>query len=166
MAAQPPPFAGGMPMPGQQPTPEQIAELQRRIAEDAQRAGMTVPEFIEHIKEQRMRAMQQHAAQQQAAQQGHDHSHEGGHDHDHDHGHGHDHDHDHDGHTHSHPHQQQGQPQPITPGPPNPKAIALANFLKNQDLKPRTVILNGERKDMFRGTILPYPDILALVGVC
>ncbi|CEJ84509.1 Putative Translocation protein SEC62 [[Torrubiella] hemipterigena] len=150
MAAQPPPFPGGMPMPGQQPTPEQIAELQRRIAEDAQRAGMTVPEFIEHIKEQRMRAMQQHAAQQQAAQQaaaqqGHEHSHEGG-----DHGHDHGHDHDHDGHTHSHPHQQQGQPQPITPGPPNPKAIALAKFLKSQDLKPRTVILNGERKDMFR----------------
>ena len=32
-----------------------------------------------------------------------------------------------------------------------PKAIALAKFLKGQDLKPRTCILNGERKDMFKG---------------
>ncbi|KAH8804832.1 putative translocation protein sec62 [Xylogone sp. PMI_703] len=47
--------------------------------------------------------------------------------------------------------QAQGQQQqPITPGPPNPAAIAVANFLKNQDLKPRTCILNGQRKDMFR----------------
>ena len=53
-----------MPGPGQQPTPEQIAELQRRITEDAQKAGMTVPEFIEHIKRQRIQAMQQ--AQQTA----------------------------------------------------------------------------------------------------
>ncbi|ROW01182.1 hypothetical protein VSDG_02674 [Cytospora chrysosperma] len=43
-----------------------------------------------------------------------------------------------------------GQPQPITPGPPNPVAIALANFLRAQELKPRTCILNGERKEMFR----------------
>lgn len=146
------PFPGGMPMPGQQPTPEQIQELQRRITEDAQRAGMTVPEFIEHIKEQRMRMMQEAAQQQMAQQQGHGHEHDHDHEgHDHDHDHGHDHDHDHNGHSHSHPHQQQGQPQPITPGPPNPKAIALAKFLRGQDLKPRTVILNGERKDMFRG---------------
>ncbi len=128
-----------MPGPGQQPTPEQIAELQRRITEDAQKAGMTVPEFIEHIKRQRLQAMQQ-------AQ--HQHQHQHGDENDH----GHSHDHDQDGHGHAHPHQQQqGQPQPITPGPPNPKAIALAKFLRGQDLKPRTVILNGERKDMFRG---------------
>ncbi|OAA81476.1 translocation protein SEC62 [Akanthomyces lecanii RCEF 1005] len=142
MSAPPPAQQGGMPMPmpgpGQQPTPEQIAELQRRITEDAAKAGMTVPEFIEHIKRQRMQAMQQ-------AQQQHQHQHGDGNDH------GHSHDHDQDGHGHAHPHQQQqGQPQPITPGPPNPKAIALAKFLRGQDMKPRTVILNGERKDMFR----------------
>lgn len=145
MSAPPPPQQGGMPMPGpgQQPTPEQIAELQRRITEDAAKAGMTVPEFIEHIKRQRMQAMQQ-------AQQQHQHKHGDGNDH------GHSHDHDQDGHGHAHPHQQQqGQPQPITPGPPNPKAIALAKFLRGQDMKPRTVILNGERKDMFRGNDAP-----------
>ena len=44
-----------------------------------------------------------------------------------------------------------GQPQPIQPGPPNPVAIQLANFLRGQNLKPRTSIFNGERKEMFRG---------------
>ncbi|ATY65149.1 translocation SEC62 [Cordyceps militaris] len=145
MSAPPTQQPQGIPMPGpgQQPTPEQIAELQRRITEDAQKAGMTVPEFIEQIKRQRMQAMQQQ-------QQQHQHQHGDGNDH------GHSHDHDQDGHNHSHPHQQQqGQPQPITPGPPNPKAIALATFLRGQELKPRTVILNGERKDMFRGIAAP-----------
>lgn len=158
MSAPPPqPFQGGMPMPGQQPTPEQIAELQRRIAEDAQKAGMTVPEFIEHIKRQRMQAMQQAQAQQQ---QQHQHQHDGSE--------GPDHSHDHDGgHGHSHPHQQQqGQPQPITPGPPNPKAIALAKFLRAQELKPRTVILNGERKDMFRGTMAQWRDVQPAWAAC
>ncbi|KAL6698338.1 translocation protein sec62 [Trichoderma pleuroticola] len=141
---QPPPGAMpmGMPMPGpgfmgQQPTPEQIQQIQRKIAEDAQKAGMSVPEFIEHIKQQqfaRMRAMQMQQAAAQQQQQG------GGHE-------GHNHPHPH---PHPHPHQQQGQPQPITPGPPNPKGLAVAKFLRSQDLKPRTSILNGERKDMFK----------------
>ncbi|PQE21400.1 Translocation sec62 protein [Rutstroemia sp. NJR-2017a BBW] len=102
--------------PGQQPTPEQIQMMQRKLAHDAQQAGMTVPEFVEKLKAQAM--AQQQAAQQQAAQQ--------------------------------QAQQQQQQPQPIQPGPPNPAAIALANFLKGQDLKPRTCILNGQRKDMFK----------------
>jgi translocation protein SEC62 len=46
---------------------------------------------------------------------------------------------------------QKGRQQPIAPGPPKPEALALAKFLRGQDLKPRTCILNGERKDMFRG---------------
>ncbi|KAL8677109.1 MAG: hypothetical protein Q9224_007221 [Gallowayella concinna] len=55
--------------------------------------------------------------------------------------------------------QQSGQPQaqgqggqqvPITPGAPDPKAVALAKWLRGQDLKTRTCILNGQRKDMFR----------------
>jgi translocation protein SEC62 len=47
--------------------------------------------------------------------------------------------------------QQQQQQQPIQPGPPNPAAIAVANFLKSQDLKPRTVIHDEKRKEMFKG---------------
>ncbi|KAK7431487.1 Translocation protein S62 [Neonectria magnoliae] len=120
-----------MPGPGQRPTPEQIQAMQRQLAIDAEKNGMSVPEFIEHIKKQaqaqqqmRMRAAQ---AQQQAGQaQGHDH-------------------------PHPHPPQGgQGRAQPITPGPPNPKALAVAHFLRGQELKPRTCILNGERKDMFK----------------
>ncbi|KAK4449923.1 translocation protein Sec62-domain-containing protein [Podospora aff. communis PSN243] len=134
-----------MPGPGQMPmpTPEQIAQMQRQIAADAEAAGMTVPQFIEQLKRQAMeqqRMRQQMMMQQQAQGGGHGHSH----------GHDHDHDHDHD-HPHPHPPQhQQGVAQPIVPGPPNPVALALAKFLRSQDLKPRTVILNGDRKDMFR----------------
>jgi hypothetical protein len=117
------------------PTPEQIQQMQQRIAADAEKAGMTVPQFIEHIKKQahehqmRMRAQQQQGGQPgqpgQPGQQGHPHPHP--------------------------PAGAQGQPQAITPGPPNPKALAVAQFLKGQNLKLRTSILNGERKDMFRG---------------
>ncbi|KAG0649423.1 Translocation sec62 [Hyphodiscus hymeniophilus] len=98
--------------PGQQPTPEQLAAMQRQIAIDAQKAGMTVPQFVEKLKANAI--AQQQAQQQQQA------------------------------------HVQQQQQQPINPGPPNPAAIAVANFLKGQDLKTRTCILNGQRKDMFK----------------
>lgn len=119
-------------MPGQMPTPEQIAAMRRQLAIDAEKAGMSVPEFIEQLKrqaqEQQMRAMQQQQQQQQGG--GHQHSHQ-----------------------HPHPQQQQQQQQqPIVPGPPKPEALALAKFLRNQDLKTRTCILNGDRKDMFKGT--------------
>ncbi|KAF5244512.1 hypothetical protein FAUST_2332 [Fusarium austroamericanum] len=130
---QPGPGQIPMPQPGQRPTPEQIQAMQRQLAIDAEKNGMTVPEFIEHIKRQAQEQMRMRAQQQQGG----------------DHGHGHDHDHDH-SHPHPHQQQQQGRSQPITPGPPNPKALALAAFLRGQDLKPRTVIMNGERKDMFR----------------
>ncbi|KAH8912153.1 translocation protein [Coniochaeta sp. PMI_546] len=123
MQAHPP----GMPAPGQMPTREQIMAMQQQLARDAEKAGMTVPQFIEHLKKQaqeqqaRMQAMQQ----QQGGQPPHQHQHQ-----------------------HGPP--QGGQPQPIVPGPPNPVAIALAKFLRSQDLKPRTCILNGDRKDMFK----------------
>ncbi|KAH9870839.1 hypothetical protein J1614_006411 [Plenodomus biglobosus] len=45
---------------------------------------------------------------------------------------------------------QQQQQQPIQPGPPKPEAIAVANWLKAQELKPRTVVHDEKRKDMFR----------------
>lgn len=109
--------------PGQQPTPDQIAAMQRQLAIDAQKNGMTVPEFVAKLKQQQM-AMQQAQAQQQAAQQG--------------------------GQPQQQGQLQQGAAQPITPGPPKPEALAVARFLKSQDLKPRTCILNGQRKDMFK----------------
>ncbi|KAK3353606.1 translocation protein Sec62-domain-containing protein [Lasiosphaeria hispida] len=106
----------GPPQPGQMPSPEQIAHMQRQLAADAEKAGMTVPQFIEQLKKQAMEQQQRMREQQQAQQQ----------------------------------QQQAGQPQPIVPGPPNPVALALAKFLRGQNLKPRTCILNGERKDMFK----------------
>ena len=102
----PPPFQG-------QPTPEQIAEMQRRFAADAAANGMTVPEFIEFVKKKQAEAM---ASQQQAQAEA-----------------------------------QQQQQTPIAPGPPKPEALALASFLQSQDLKMRTCILNGQRKNMFKG---------------
>lgn len=101
-----------MPGPGQQPSPAQIQAMQRQLAIDAEKNGMTVPEFIEFLKKKQQEAQM---AQQQGGQQG------------------------------------QQQPQPIQPGPPKPEALAVAAFLKGQDLKPRTCILSGQRKDMFKG---------------
>jgi translocation protein SEC62 len=133
----------GQPHPGQMPSPEQIAAMQRQIAADAEKAGMTVPQFIEHLKKQAME--QQARMQQQQQQQGPGHPHP---------------------HQHQHQHQQQqGVAQPIVPGPPNPVALTLAKFLRSQDLKPRTVILNGERKDMFRGEQAPPVADSALSSV-
>jgi len=57
--------------------------------------------------------------------------------------------------------QQQGQPQPINPGPPNPAALAVAKFLRSQDLKERTCLLNGQRKPMFKGELMIYSPLSA-----
>ena len=65
----PPPMPMGPPGPGQQrmqPSPEQIAAMQRQLAIDAQKAGMSVPEFIQKLKAD---AIRNHQAQQAAAQQ-------------------------------------------------------------------------------------------------
>lgn len=93
--------------------------MQKRLAEDAAKNGMTIPEFVEKIKAQ--------AAAQAAAQQQHQTSQSDA------------------------SLIEENQPQQIQPGPPNPSALAVAKFLKNQDLKVRTCILGGQRKEMFRG---------------
>ncbi|EPE03312.1 translocation protein sec62 [Ophiostoma piceae UAMH 11346] len=164
-----------MPMqPGQgppvRPSPEQIQAIQRQIAIDAQKAGMSVPDFVNHLRQQAamqmrmqqeaaMRAQQQGGAGGQQGPPGQEGS--GGQQSNGE-----------QNQNHSQPppptpeqiqqfqqqqqrmaqqqQAQQQQQQPITPGPPNPTAIAMANFLRSQDLKLRTVIFNGERKDMFR----------------
>ncbi|KAK6957763.1 hypothetical protein Daesc_000552 [Daldinia eschscholtzii] len=124
---------GAIPIPmgpgGQMPTPQQIAAMQQQLAAEAQKHGMTVPQFVEHIKAQRLAQMQAAQRQQQQGGQGPQGGPQG---------------------PPRPPPGAQGQPQPIRPGPPNPVAIALANFLRSQPLKQRTCILNGERKDMFR----------------
>jgi len=52
--------------PGQQPSPEQIRQMQQQIAAEAQKAGMTVPQYVEKLKAQ---AAQQHQARMQQQQQ-------------------------------------------------------------------------------------------------
>jgi translocation protein SEC62 len=53
-------------------------------------------------------------------------------------------------------HAQQHQQQ-VQPGPPKPEALAVATFLRAQDLKPRTCIFQEKRKDMFRGWSPSFP---------
>lgn len=142
--------------PGQQPTPAQIEEIKAynlqqkqifdaKVAEQAAKEGVPVETIITRIQTAQRNAMMQRMQQQQAAQQQAQ------------------------GQQGGQPGQGQPRPagappagtqQPITPGPPNPIAIALANFLRAQNLKTRTCILNGERKDMFRGGPSPPPSML------
>lgn len=87
--------------------------MQEQLAAEAEKAGMSIQDYVEVLKQQ---AMQQHQArQQQMAQE-----------------------------------QAQGQQIPIQPGPPKPEALAVANFLRSQPLKPRTCIFQEKRKDMFK----------------
>lgn len=136
--------------PGQQPSPQQMAAIQQQIAMEAQRRGMTPQQlqqaqrkeiedqakkagltFEQYVNKLKQQAYENHVRQQQMAQQ------EGA----------------------QPPGQgqppqmqgQQGQQVPITPGAPDPRALALAKWLRGQDVKTRTCILNGQRKDMFRG---------------
>ena len=137
-----------MAAPQQQPSPQQIAAMQQQIAIEAQKRGMTPQQFQQmqrqqleadakkagltfeqYINQLKQQAFQNHQRQQQLAQQQAAAAQQG-----------------------QAPGQpQQGQQVPINPGAPDPKALALAKWLKGQDLKPRTCILNGQRKDMFRG---------------
>lgn len=132
-------------------TPEAFVKMQReQVAAEAAKHGLTPEQYVQGL---RMRALQQRAAAQQAAQaQGQP----------------------------GQPQQPQGAPgqPPQAPGrqqvqtqvnvnpnnPPDPKAIALAKWLRSQDLKTRTCILDGQRKDMFKGTsiviqLIPSPKL-------
>ncbi|KAI9695076.1 MAG: Translocation protein S62 [Bogoriella megaspora] len=123
-----------MPMPplqpGQQPTPEQIRAIQQQIAAEAQKHGLSIPQYIEQMKAQaaRQQAMMQQQRQQQGGQAGSGPQS-----------------------PPQSPQPQQGQQVPIQPGtPPKPEALAVANFLRNQPLKTRTCIFQEKRKDMFK----------------
>jgi translocation protein SEC62 len=96
--------------------------MQAQLAAEAQKAGLTVPQYVERLKAQ---AMQQHQMRQQMAQQP-------------------------GSQQQSQPGAQPGQQVPIQPGPPKPEAIAVAKFLQSQNLKSRTCIFQEKRKDMFK----------------
>lgn len=137
------------------PTPEEIAQLKAQVAAEAARRGMTPEQFTalqrqqlfadaarqgmspeQYIEQLKVRALEAHRAQQAAAQGGQ----AGG---------------------------GQGQEQGQGAGPgqgkgeqrvpvfadkqPEPQALALAAFLRGQDLKPRTCVLDGRRREMFKG---------------
>lgn len=140
------------PPPNQQPSPQQLAAMQQQISQEARKRGMTPQQFQawqrqqiesdakqaglsvdQYINQLKQQALENHNRQQQLAQQ-------------------------------QQAAQQSGQPQvqqgqsgqqvPIIPGAPDPKSLALAKWLRGQDLKARTCILNGQRKEMFRGMVL------------
>ncbi|CAG8293807.1 unnamed protein product [Penicillium salamii] len=138
------------------PSPQQMAAMQQQFAAEAAKRGMTPQQFAEKQREQltadaaklgltteqyvaqlRARAMQAHQQQQQAQAQGQQAQSEGQQ-------------------QPQQPAPQQHQHQttqqvPVNPNnPPDPKAIAVANWLRSQNLKPRTCIMDGQRKDMFK----------------
>jgi translocation protein SEC62 len=108
---------------GEKPTPEQIQQIQMQLAAEAQKHGISIQEYVQRLRQQAM-AQQQAQMQMQAQQQ-----------------------------QAAQQQQQRQQQQPIQPGPPKPEALAVANWLKSQDLKPRTVVHDEKRKDMFRGMV-------------
>jgi translocation protein SEC62 len=126
-------------------TPEQFQEHQRQqLAADAAKQGLTVEQYVNQLKQ---RALQEHQMRQQQAQQAQQQQQAQG--------------------------QAQGQGQanqnqqsqtqkiPVNPGAaPKPEALAVAKFLRSQDLKPRTCILDGQRKEIFKGKA-DRPDTVA-----
>ncbi|EEQ31564.1 Translocation protein S62 [Microsporum canis] len=141
------------------PTPEQIAMMQQQMAAEAQRRGMTVEEFGKMQREQiaaeaarqgltteqfihrlKAQALRQHQMQQQQQQQQQEEGQQGQQQPQHQHQ------------QHQHPQQQQQQQQvPVnSAAPPDPRGIAVAQFLKAQNLKPRVCILDGRRKELFK----------------
>ncbi|EFW17690.1 Translocation protein S62 [Coccidioides posadasii str. Silveira] len=128
-------------------TPEEFANMQRQqLTQEAAKRGMTPEQYINHLRAQ---AMHQHQMQkQQQSGENHDHNHNHSHDHEHEHGQD---DHQHEGccdHNHAHQHQRQI---PVKSGvPADPKALAVANFLRSQNLKTRTCILDGRRRELFK----------------
>ena len=110
-------------------TPQEFQAQQRKaLEEEAKKAGLPLDQYINKIKQQ---AWEQHQKQQkllaQQTQNGHI--------------------------AQAQPPVQTGQGQqvPIQPGAPDPKAMAVAKWLRSQDLKTRTCILNGQRKEIFKG---------------
>ncbi|KAL8688783.1 MAG: hypothetical protein Q9218_005389 [Villophora microphyllina] len=108
-------------------TPQQFQQWQRQqIEAEAKKQGLSFEQYVMQLKQQAFdqhQRQQQMAAQQQAAQQSGQPTQAQG---------------------------QSGQQVPINPGAADPKAVAVAKWLRGQDLKTRTCILNGQRKDMFR----------------
>ncbi|CAI7621640.1 unnamed protein product [Penicillium bialowiezense] len=117
-------------------TPQQFAEKQReQLTADAEKLGLTTEQYVAQLRARAMQAHQQQQQQQAQAQQAQAEGQQQ---------------------PQQQPAPQQHQHQttqqvPVNPNnPPDPKAIAVANWLRSQNLKPRTCIMDGQRKDMFK----------------
>lgn len=126
---------------GPPPNPQQIAQMQAQFLEEAKRRGLTPQQFQEQQRQQltaeaakqgltleqyvtqlKARAIQEHQMRAQQAAQGQP---AGG---------------------------QVMQQIPVVPNAEKkPEAVAVAKFLRGQDLKTRVCVLDGQRKDMFKG---------------
>lgn len=111
-------------------TLEQFQAFQKKtIEEEAAKLGITPQEFVQRKQaEAREQMMKQRAAQQQAAASGQPPAQPPG-----------------------QPGQKMQQLDITKPVEAKPEALALAVFLRGQNLKTRTCIFNGQRKDMFKG---------------
>jgi translocation protein SEC62 len=138
-----------MATPGPQPTPQQLAQMQAQFMEEAKRRGLTPQQLQEQQRQQlvaeaakqgltleqyvaqlKMRAMQEHQIRQHQAQHAQA-----------------------QGQGQQPPQQGQMQQIPVNPNAEKkPEAVAVAKFLRSQDLKTRVCILDGQRRDMFKGT--------------
>ena len=108
-------------------SPQQFQEFQRQqLVAEAAKQGLSPEQYITQLK---AKAIQDHKKRQQMAQQQQGQA-QG---------------------QHQHP-QQTLQQIPVNPGAEaKPEALAVAKFLRSQDLKTRTCILDGQRRDMFKG---------------
>ena len=113
-------------------SPQQFIQMQQqRLIEEATKAGMSPQEFLAMKQQEAIQAQQ--AAQRQAQSQQQGEPPEG-----------------------QQPPPQPGQPQMqridlTKPMEAKPDALAIAKFLKNQDLKCRTCVFDHQRKEMFKG---------------
>lgn len=110
------------PPPGQKPTPQQIAAMRQQLAADAAKQGLSVDEYVNKLKENAQHQHEQQQLQQQQEQQA------------------------------AAAKRTEDPQSPVNPGAPDPRGLAVANWLRSQELKSRTCILNGQRKDMFKGS--------------
>lgn len=116
--------------------PQFQAFQRQQIEQEAAKAGMTPQQFIQAKQEEARQAYmkQQQAAQQQQQQQ----QQQGG--------------------APQAPSGQQVTQIPLNQGvEPTPAGLAVAKFLRGQDLKTRVCIFNGQRKDMFKGESRTIP---------
>lgn len=117
-------------------TPQQFIQMQQqKLQQEAAKAGMSPQQFLAMKQQEAIQAQQQAQAQAQAQQGGQPPA---------------------NGQPGGPPKPGPGQPQMQRldlnkPVEAKPDALALAKFLRSQDLKLRSCIFDGQRKDMFKG---------------